>query len=88
MFGIGEKDSDGRQPRIEHRGRHLKFPVLDLERLGGYRGFWGSGRMVFEAVFLWRSTVSCRQSPFRPEKRHQRHANEMKGENGTLTAPF
>jgi len=30
MFGIGEKDSDGRQKRIEHRGRHLR-----ISRTGG-----------------------------------------------------
>ncbi len=30
MFGIGEKDSDGRQKRIEHRGRHLR-----VSRTGG-----------------------------------------------------
>jgi len=30
MFGIGEKDSDGRQKRIEHRGRHLR-----VSRSGG-----------------------------------------------------
>ncbi|QHI70500.1 hypothetical protein [Tichowtungia aerotolerans] len=30
MFNIGEKDSDGRQKRIEHRGRHLR-----ISRTGG-----------------------------------------------------
>ena len=30
LFGIGEKDSDGRQKRIEHRGRHLR-----VSRTGG-----------------------------------------------------
>lgn len=30
MFGIGEKDSDGRQKRIEHRGRNLR-----VSRTGG-----------------------------------------------------
>ena len=30
MFGIGEKDSDGRQKRIEHCGRHLR-----ISRTGG-----------------------------------------------------
>lgn len=30
MFGIGEKDSDGRPKRIEHRGRHLR-----ISRTGG-----------------------------------------------------
>lgn len=30
MFNIGEKDSDGRQKRIEHRGRHLR-----VSRTGG-----------------------------------------------------
>jgi hypothetical protein len=30
MFGIGEKDSEGRQKRIEHRGRHLR-----VSRTGG-----------------------------------------------------
>lgn len=30
MFGIGEKDNDGRQKRLEHRGRHLR-----ISRTGG-----------------------------------------------------